>query len=311
MSRGSGSKHIILLPVLEDLTNHPMCFDVGNPDEAEVAFQLVRLRNYSEDAGELVGSGVAMINTLKERLASKHESLVRDHTIPILAKDMLAIIGRITFSFLIIGPFAHSAAPRVATHGFWNNDERTEIVGHLGSGANTTAKTSLQIGENTIQSFMSAMGSGASCVEFDVQLTKDLFPVIFHDFLVMETGGDVPLHTLTRDQFIHLSNVQSSKASSWKGNDRSGSGHSRALRAGEPRPRSLSETQYGDGRGEDTGQRMKYTEEGIRNEIKGNLRGFSILEPSTTLGELFTKLPESVAFNLEMSKCFQSSHDEY
>lgn len=34
----------------------------------------------------------------------------------------------------------------------------------------------------------------------DVQLTKDLNPVIFHDFLVMETGGDIPLHTLSLDQ---------------------------------------------------------------------------------------------------------------
>ena len=34
----------------------------------------------------------------------------------------------------------------------------------------------------------------------DVQLTKDWVPVIFHDFLVMETGGDTPLHTLTLNQ---------------------------------------------------------------------------------------------------------------
>lgn len=150
------------------------------------------MQNYRVYRTELVGSGVAILSTLKDRLASKHESLVRDHTIPILATNTLDIIGCITFSFLIVSPFTHPAPPSIATHGFWN--DHGWIVGHRGSGANTALKTNLQIGENTIQSFISAVASGASCVEFDVQLTKDLIPVIFHDFLVMETGGDVPLH---------------------------------------------------------------------------------------------------------------------
>jgi hypothetical protein len=31
-------------------------------------------------------------------------------------------------------------------------------------------------------------------------LTKDLIPVIYHDFLVSETGIDAPVHTLTLEQ---------------------------------------------------------------------------------------------------------------
>lgn len=34
----------------------------------------------------------------------------------------------------------------------------------------------------------------------DVQLTKDHVPVIYHDFLVAETGIDAPVHTMTLDQ---------------------------------------------------------------------------------------------------------------
>jgi hypothetical protein len=34
----------------------------------------------------------------------------------------------------------------------------------------------------------------------DVQLTKDHIPVIYHDFLVGETGIDVPVHTMTLEQ---------------------------------------------------------------------------------------------------------------
>ena len=36
--------------------------------------------------------------------------------------------------------------------------------------------------ENTIGSFKSAAKYGAHMVEFDVQLTKDLVPIVYHDF---------------------------------------------------------------------------------------------------------------------------------
>ena len=34
----------------------------------------------------------------------------------------------------------------------------------------------------------------------DVQLTKDHVPVVYHDFLVSETGIDSPMHTITHEQ---------------------------------------------------------------------------------------------------------------
>jgi Glycerophosphoryl diester phosphodiesterase family len=36
----------------------------------------------------------------------------------------------------------------------------------------------------------------------DVQLTKDHVPVIYHDFLMSETGIDAPLHSLSLEQVI-------------------------------------------------------------------------------------------------------------
>lgn len=36
----------------------------------------------------------------------------------------------------------------------------------------------------------------------DVQLTKDNVPVIYHDFLMSETGIDAPLHALNLEQVI-------------------------------------------------------------------------------------------------------------
>lgn len=286
---GSGAPQLVFLPILEDLTNQPTIFSSPNPQEAKIIFRLFRVQDYREPRTDHVGSGTAMLSTLRDCLATKHESLVRDHTIPILAKDTLDLIGSVTFSFLIVTPLAHPTIPSLATRGFWKDSRGTEIVGHRGLGANTTKQTSLQIGENTMQSFLSAVTSGAACVEFDVQLTKDLVPVIFHDFLVMDTGGDVPLHSLTCDQFMHLNRMQSPKGASRVGN---------SVR----RPRAQSEDRYDDYKVQQLRHRMMYTEEGLRSEVKGNLRGFSIQEPSTTLEELLIRLPEAVAFDLEMSR---------
>ena len=52
-----------------------------------------------------------------------------------------------------------------------------------------------------------AASLGASYVEFDVQLTKDNVPVVYHDFLVAETGVDIPMHELTLEQFLDLNNA--------------------------------------------------------------------------------------------------------
>ncbi|KAL8788540.1 MAG: hypothetical protein Q9213_001613 [Squamulea squamosa] len=288
---GSGPCQPVLLPMLEDLTNRPVRFRCHDPEQTQLVFRLYKIKDYREPRAHHIGSGIAILSTLRARLGPRHESLVRDHTIPILAKDTLNALGFVTFSFLVITPLPlpHPSIASVATHGFWKGNGETAIIGHRGSGANTTKQSNLQIGENTVQSFLSAAASGATCVEFDVQLTKDLVPVIFHDFLVMETGGDVPLHTLTRDQFMHLNKLQTSLGG-WEVD-----GHS-----SKPKPRSRSETRPNLDEIRDLRRRMRYTEEGIRYEIKGNLRGCSIQEASTTLEELLTRIPTSIAFNLEM-----------
>ena len=65
-----------------------------------------------------------------------------------------------------------------------------------------SGKKSLQLGENTVESFIAAASLGASYVEFDVQLTKDHVPVVYHDFTVAESGVDIPMHLLTLEQFM-------------------------------------------------------------------------------------------------------------
>ena len=43
--------------------------------------------------------------------------------------------------------------------------------------------------ENTIVAFKAALEAGAKCIEFDVQFTKDLIPVVLHDANLKRTTG--------------------------------------------------------------------------------------------------------------------------
>jgi glycerophosphocholine phosphodiesterase GPCPD1 len=62
---------------------------------------------------------------------------------------------------------------------YWKKRKALD-VGHRGMGV-SYKKTAL-VKENTIGSLNSAANFGADYVEFDVQLSKDLVPVLFHDF---------------------------------------------------------------------------------------------------------------------------------
>ena len=303
MVKAAGTKstpyHSIKLPILGSMINKPLRFSILNPNDISLTFEIFCNDSTSENGVKVIGTGVALLKSLRQGLAPNRESLIRDFTVPILENGSMTFIGSVTFNLLIVTPFQVPSIPPKASPGFWKSGV-TQIVGHRGYGANSTARTNLQIGENTVQSFLTASDQGASCVEFDVQLTKDHFPVVFHDFVVMETGGDVPLHTLTLDQFMHLSRSQAPRS------DLSSLAEARYLERskvhGGPRPkrRSHSLNTYDEYRSHDLIERMRFTEEGLQNNIKGNIRGHSIQEPSSTLEQLLTELPESIAFNLEI-----------
>ena len=290
----------IELSTLGNMINEPLQFTAENPDNVNLVFEIFHKSSSGDHGTQIIGTGVALLKNLRQGLAPNRESIIRDFTIPILKNGSMAYIGSVTFSVLVVTPFQPPNTPPRASTGFWKQDGSTQIVGHRGSGANSTARTTLQIGENTVQSFLTASSLGASCVEFDVQLTKDYFPVVFHDFVVMETGGDVLLHTMTFNQFMHLSRSQAPRS------DLLSSAEARYLERNKvdgglgPKPRSHSVNTYDEYRSQDLVERMRYTEEGLQNNIKGNLRGHSIQEPSSTLEQLLTELPESIAFNLEI-----------
>ncbi|GMH06873.1 hypothetical protein Nepgr_008713 [Nepenthes gracilis] len=69
------------------------------------------------------------------------------------------------------------------------------VIGHRGNGMNklqSSDRRTKAVKENTILSFNAAAKFGVDFIEFDVQVTKDGFPIIFHDnFILSEENGYV------------------------------------------------------------------------------------------------------------------------
>lgn len=111
-------------------------------------------------------------------------------TLPIFSSneaDGFKVVGQIAVSYLLVHPFAHPANNlALSWRSYWR--ERPPLnVGHRGMGRSYHQVDGFRHAltrENTLASFILAGRSGADFVEFDVQLTKDRVPVLYHDFVL-------------------------------------------------------------------------------------------------------------------------------
>jgi glycerophosphodiester phosphodiesterase len=291
-SGAQGEPTIIDLPVQDNISTEPMAFTAVDASKVKLYFDIVP--TYSGSQEHKVGRGVAILSSIRQAIGLKRMNLQGDVSVPIMGTN-LEVIGVVNFNFLIITPFSHPNMGITTKQTYWKEVASTMVIGHRGLGKNVTSNKSLQLGENTLQSFIAAANLGANYVEFDVQLTKDHVPVIYHDFLVSETGIDAPVHTLTLEQFLHV-NDATPRASRPPSPPRE-SPQFRVVR-GMDRQRSLS---LGHTLPDiDMAERMKHTRDFKEKGYKANVRGSFIQAPFTTLEEMFVKLPENIGFNIEM-----------
>jgi glycerophosphodiester phosphodiesterase len=288
-----GEPTIIDLPVQDNISTEPMVFTTTDVSKVKLYFDIVP--TYSGSDEHKVGRGVAILSTVKQTIGLKRMNLQRDVSVPIMSTHDLEVIGVVNFNFLVITPFSHPNMGISTEHTYWKKMSSTMLIGHRGLGKNMSTNKSLQLGENTLQSFIAAANLGANYVEFDVQLTKDHVPVLYHDFLVSETGIDAPVHTLTLEQFLHVNDAtprpsrppsppRDAKLNVVRGMDRQ-----RSLSLGhELRDYDMM------------AEKMKHTRDFKKKGFKANSRGNFIQAPFTTLEEMFLKIPESVGFNIEM-----------
>ena len=293
----NGEPSIIDLPVQDNISTDPIVFTALDATKVKLLFDIVP--TYAGTNDQRVGRGVALLSSIKPSVGSKRITLQGDVSVPIMAANTLEVIGSVNFNFLIITPFTHPNLAIAEDLTYWKSMASTMVIGHRGLGKNTAARNSLQLGENTIQSFIAAANLGAQYIEFDVQLTKDHVPVIYHDFLVSETGIDAPVHTLTLEQFLHVNDERRTPRSSRPSSPVSAA--ARAISGSDPRKqRSMSLGDLTKDEISNMSERMKNTRDFKVKGFKANSRGNFIQAPFTTLEEMFIKLPQHIGFNIEM-----------
>ncbi|KAA8646328.1 uncharacterized protein ATNIH1004_007755 [Aspergillus tanneri] len=295
LSEASNASQLVELPILTDMVNQPFVFPVTDPNQAWLTFKMLRTNPFQKREYNLLGSGAALLKSLNHGLGEYRESLDRARTIPILEKNTLRVIGTVTFTLVIVKPMARPLPPLknpCISRGL-------QLVGHRGLGQNTGSRSYLQLGENTIESFLSAAKQGATFVEPDVQLTRDLVPVIYHDLSLSESGTDIPIHDLSFEQFMFASKLQSPRGDPVSVLERA---NTRSLGAGTGRTklRSRSSTRGHDGRTLEFYDRMKYTVDFMDKGFKPNTRGDFIQDSFATFEELLEKLPDTIGFNIEI-----------
>ncbi|XP_055897088.1 glycerophosphocholine phosphodiesterase GPCPD1-like isoform X2 [Biomphalaria glabrata] len=128
-------------------------------------------------------------------------------------------IGEITVEYLIVKPcpgLVMTMDTTYQTHWKWKKAGDTSLdIGHRGMGASYSQVSTLK--ENTIASFAAAAKHGADFVEFDVLLSRDKMPVIFHDFSVKALYSNKKKHHRQNELFeipvksLTLTQLQSMK----------------------------------------------------------------------------------------------------
>ena len=290
-----GEPFIADLPAQE---NEPITFTTKDAAAVKLYFDIVP--TYAGSHEPVLGRGVAMLGSVRPGIGDMRTGLRGDVCVPIMAAQGLEVLGEVRFNFQVVTPFKHKNLEITEKHTYWKSMASTTLIGHRGLGKNQQVRRSLQLGENTIQSFIAAANLGASYVEFDVQLTKDHVPVIYHDFLVSETGIDAPMHTLTLAQFHHISNSRTSRLSQSDSSEGDPRDAPVARSAPTNKGRSLSLGNTDDlATPAAMNERMKHTHDFKKKGFKANSRGSSIQAPFATLADLFAKLDPSLGFNIE------------
>ncbi|KAH8372602.1 hypothetical protein KR009_000599 [Drosophila setifemur] len=107
-------------------------------------------------------------------------------TINLISPLWQRIVGHLHLEFLHIRPMVKGGFDlRTSFANYWRSNWTALEIGHrgLGKSLTVTANAAPMI-ENTVATMLASAELGADLVEFDVQLTSDLVPIIHHDFSI-------------------------------------------------------------------------------------------------------------------------------
>ncbi|CAL9692072.1 unnamed protein product [Knipowitschia caucasica] len=151
-----------------------------DPDNLELTLEF-----FEEDLGEHVVQGDAQPGYVGTAclLSSSFLESGKDigvMTLPIMGRNSRQTIGKVKVDYLVIRPIRGQQCDMSSSFAKYWKKRSTLDVGHRGAGSTHSDKHH-RIRENTIASFASAAKNGAAYVEFDVHLSKDAVPIVFHD----------------------------------------------------------------------------------------------------------------------------------
>ncbi|KAI8641761.1 Glycerophosphoryl diester phosphodiesterase family-domain-containing protein [Parasitella parasitica] len=332
-TNASGEFPIIDLP--SEFSNafyaEPIVLFTAKPEEVTLRFDLIETFGSSRNSNVLArGTSVLagdFIFTKSRGFKGPTEkaSLRGQQTVPLVQAKDLDCVGTLGFEYFVITPFENKNMKIGDRYTYYKSVD-TQVIGHRGSGMNRKG-SKLQVGENTVLSFVTAASLGAEYVEFDVQLTKDLVPVIYHDWTVTETGYDVPLNAITSEQFLNLR--RSGQIKEYHTGVSDGEHGILVPTSSEPRPKEPQTTQSplisnglphnGSGHSTPNGVRTNRSHsfsasspnrldlsdpfEQTRTSKSGKMKGNgpeTIQGPFTTLAEVLKSVPKSAGFNIEV-----------
>uniref|UniRef100_A0A665V8G5 GP-PDE domain-containing protein n=1 Tax=Echeneis naucrates TaxID=173247 RepID=A0A665V8G5_ECHNA len=191
-----------------------------DPDNLELTFEF-----FEEDLSEHVVQGDAHPGHVGTAclLSSSFLESGKDNgmvTLPIMGRNSRQTIGKVRVDYLVIRPIQGLQCDMSSSFTKYWKKRSTLDVGHRGAGSTHAAKHH-RIRENTVASFKSAAKHGAAYVEFDVHLSKDAVPIVYHDLTCCISTKkkndktsleliEVPVKDLTFDQ-LQLLKVKKTK----------------------------------------------------------------------------------------------------
>ncbi|XP_035534838.1 glycerophosphocholine phosphodiesterase GPCPD1 isoform X2 [Morone saxatilis] len=197
-----------------------------DPDNLELTFEF-----FEEDLSEQVVQGDAHPGHAGTAclLSSSFLETGKDNgvaTLPIMGRNSRQTIGKVRVDYLVIRPIQGLQCDMSSSFTKYWKKRGALNVGHRGAGSTHAAKHQ-RIRENTIASFKSAANHGAAYVEFDVHLSKDDVPIVYHDLTCCISTRkkndktslefiEVPVKDLTFDQ---LQLLKLAHATAIKGNN--------------------------------------------------------------------------------------------
>uniref|UniRef100_A0A8D2ZVT2 Glycerophosphocholine phosphodiesterase 1 n=1 Tax=Scophthalmus maximus TaxID=52904 RepID=A0A8D2ZVT2_SCOMX len=122
-----------------------------------------------------VGTAILLSSTFLEN--GKDMGIV---TLPIMGRNSRQTIGKVRVDYLVIRPIQGMQCDMSSSFTRYWRKRGALNVGHRGAGSTHAAKHQ-RVRENTIASFKRASEHGAAFVEFDVHLSKDAVPIVYHD----------------------------------------------------------------------------------------------------------------------------------